>query len=159
MLAALLLQSGFLPAWRPLGVVPDLGLVVLVLAASWTRLSTALVLALTLGLGTDLAAGANFGLHTGSYTLTALILSTFARAGFPLDRPDAVLGAIILGTLGSVLVGAAALLAAGGALSVSAAAVMGLKQMLLNLLLAALVWPALSWARGGEVRRAQEVMT
>lgn len=156
-LLVLLLQAGFFPAWRPWGVVPDPGLVALVLVAPRWRLSTSLGLALLLGLGTDLAAGANFGLHTGFYLLTVLIMSTLARAGFSVDRFAYAMGAVALGTAAGVLAGAGALLLAGGAMAADEVVRSAAKQLTLNIALLPLLWPLAEWARGRSGSEAREV--
>lgn len=81
----ILLQVGFLAAWRPFGVTPDLLLAVVISLALYTTASEALICAITAGLALDLSSGADFGLRLGFYTVVALIVSLMNRAGVALD--------------------------------------------------------------------------
>jgi len=80
-----LLQVGFLAAWRPFGVTPDLLLAVVIALALYTSASEALICAMVAGLALDLSSGADFGLRLGFYTVVALIVSLMNRAGVALD--------------------------------------------------------------------------
>lgn len=81
----ILLQVGFLAAWRPFGVTPDLLLAVVISLALYTTASEALICAIAAGLALDLSSGADFGLRLGFYTVVALIVSLMNRAGVALD--------------------------------------------------------------------------
>jgi hypothetical protein len=79
-----LLQCALLPALRPLDVVPNLALVWIVLMGLEGSASWALMLAVGVGLATDLASGVNFGLWTGLLVLAALAAGAVHRAGIEL---------------------------------------------------------------------------
>jgi len=84
-IVVLMLQVGFLPAWHPLGVVPDLLLAVVICLALYTTATEALICAMVVGLALDLSSGADFGLRLGFYTVVALGVSLLHRAGLALD--------------------------------------------------------------------------
>lgn len=100
--SSVLLQVSFLPGLRPFGVVPNIALVVLVLASLPVVTSEALVAAAVAGLVLDIVSGSNFGLWTGVLMLTTLVVGLMRRAGIELD------GLII----GTILVGAATIVIA-----------------------------------------------
>lgn len=81
LILGLLLQISWLPALRPLGVVPDFALILIVLTGLEGTASMALGAAVAGGLVLDLASGANFGLWTGTLVLTALASGMLHRAG------------------------------------------------------------------------------
>ena len=81
----LMLQVGFLPAWHPFGVVPDLLLAVVICLALYTTTTEALICAMVVGLALDISSGADFGLRLGFYTVVALGVSLLNRAGLALD--------------------------------------------------------------------------
>lgn len=84
-IVVLTLQVGFLPAWHPLGVVPDLLLAAVIALALYTSATEALVCAMIVGLALDLSSGADFGLRLGFYVVVALAVSLLNRAGLALD--------------------------------------------------------------------------
>jgi rod shape-determining protein MreD len=84
-IVVLMLQVGFLPAWHPFGVVPDLLLAVVICLALYTTATEALICAMVVGLALDLSSGADFGLRLGFYTVVALAVSLLSRAGLALD--------------------------------------------------------------------------
>ena len=103
-----LLQVSFLPALRPLGVVPNLLLVLVVLVGLEGTSSSALVIAVAGGVTSDMASGANFGLWTGLLVLAALVTGLIHRAGFELSGPIVALIMVFGGTLletGVILLG------------------------------------------------------
>jgi rod shape-determining protein MreD len=105
---AVLLQISFLPALRPLGVVPNLLLVVVVLVGLEGTSSSALVIAVAGGVISDLSSGANFGLWTGLLVLAALVTGLIHRAGFELNGPIVALTMVFAGTVletGVILLG------------------------------------------------------
>lgn len=83
--AAVILQMSFLPGLRPFGVVPNLVLVVIVLASLHIVTSQALMAAAASGLILDLVGGTNFGLWTGVLMLVVLVVGLMRRAGIELD--------------------------------------------------------------------------
>jgi rod shape-determining protein MreD len=98
------LQVSLLPALRPLGVVPDLVLVLVVLIGMEGTASTALAAAVAAGLALDLVSGANFGLWTGLLVLAALTTGLIHRAGIELAGPTVAVVIVTAGTLLSTLV-------------------------------------------------------
>ena len=94
-----MLQLSLLPALRPLGAVPNLSLVIIVLAALYVATSEALAAAAVCGLMLDLASGANFGLWTGVLMLGTLVAGMLRRAGVELDRAMVAPVLVLLGTL------------------------------------------------------------
>jgi rod shape-determining protein MreD len=104
----LMLQVGFLPAWHPFAVVPDLLLAVIICLALYTTASEALICAIVVGLALDISSGADFGLRLGFYTVVALGVSLLNRAGLALDSLPWRLGLAVLLTLlanGVILIG------------------------------------------------------
>ena len=96
---AVVLQVSFLPALRPLGVVPNSVLVMVVLCALYIATSEALVAAAICGLLLDLASGANFGLWTGVLLLATLGIGMLHRSGIELDRVVVAPALVGVGTL------------------------------------------------------------
>jgi hypothetical protein len=83
-LVVVMLQVSLLPALKPLGVVPNIALVWVVLVGLEGTASNALAVAVVSGLIIDLASGANFGLWTGTLVLAALTSGVVHRAGIEL---------------------------------------------------------------------------
>lgn len=98
-LVVIILQVGFLPAWRPLGVVPDLLLALVLALGLYTTAGEALITALVGGLALDLSSGSDFGLRLGFYTVVALVVALLQRSGWLLDSLTWRLGLIALLTL------------------------------------------------------------
>ncbi len=101
---AAILQVSLLPALRPLGVVPDLTLVVVVLVSLWLATSESLIAAALSGLLLDIASGSNFGLWTGIMTLSALGIGVMHRAGIETDRVFVALVVVTAGTIVTTVV-------------------------------------------------------
>jgi rod shape-determining protein MreD len=76
-----MLQLSFLPALRPLGVVPNLVLMVISAAALSGPLETAMILGLSCGFLLDLVSGSDFGLQTGLLALAVLLSAYVSRSG------------------------------------------------------------------------------
>jgi hypothetical protein len=90
-----ILQVSFLPALRPLGVVPNIMLPLVALLGLEGTVSMAAAAAVAGGLAIDLASGANFGLWTAVLILAAVVAGLVNRAGFELVGPAAA--AIVAG--------------------------------------------------------------
>ncbi len=106
-LAAVWLEVSFLAPLRPLGVVPNLALVVMVLVATSVAASTGLALAAVVGLSLDLVSGRNFGLETGFFLLLLLSISLLERLGTDFNNLGLLAGVVAAGTLvvdGAILV-------------------------------------------------------
>jgi cell shape-determining protein MreD len=82
----ILSQVSWLPALRPLGVVPNLALVMVVLVGLEGTASTAVAAAVVCGVALDLTSGANLGLWTGLLVLVAVVTGMLHRAGIETDR-------------------------------------------------------------------------
>lgn len=98
-LAAVILQISLLPAWRPLGIVPNLVLVVLIASAIWRPATQSLALALSAGVILDFASAANFGLRLSFYTFIVLVVVAMVRLGVDFERTDILLLAMAAATL------------------------------------------------------------
>lgn len=96
---SVVLQVSLLPAFRPLGVVPNLALVMVVLVALKLATSEALIAATAAGLALDVAGGANFGLWTGTLMLATLVIGMVHRAGIELDRAFVAPVLVMAGTV------------------------------------------------------------
>jgi hypothetical protein len=100
----ILLQMSLLPALRPLGVVPDLALVLVALVGLEGTASAALMVAVAGGLALDLASGAYFGLWTGILVLVALTMGLLHRAGIELGGGIVAIVMVAVGTVLMTLV-------------------------------------------------------
>jgi cell shape-determining protein MreD len=138
-----LLQLSFIPALRPFGVVPDLGLALVAVVGLYGTASSALTLALVGGLALDLASGSDFGLYIGLYMIVGLSAGFIHRAGLngygPFMGIGLVLGATLLQDI--VILGGLARIARSWPLGQITAQL--LVEMLINALLVALVQPIL----------------
>lgn len=141
----LILQVSFLPALRPLGVVPDLALVLVVLVGLASTVSRALAIALIGGLLLDLASGADFGLRLGLFVLAALTTGLVRRAGL---HVTSLVVPVVLVAAGTVL---ADLIVLAGLVSRintwplgQIAGTIGL-ELMLNLVVMLVLRPLVSW--------------
>lgn len=99
-LVAAVLQVATLPAWRPLGVIPNLLLVILLLCAIYRPATQALGLTVVVALLVDLASATTFGLRLSFFTLMVLIVVALMRLGADFERLDLLLLAVVVGTIG-----------------------------------------------------------
>lgn len=99
MVAGVLLQISLVPALRPLGVVPNIVLVMIILAGLEGPASLVLITAVAGGLMLDLASGANFGLWTGVLVLSALSGGLLRRAGIELIGGTVAAVMVLAGTV------------------------------------------------------------
>lgn len=130
---------------RPLGVVPNLALVVMVVLVANLAASAGLVLAAMVGLFLDLSSGSNFGLQTGFYLLLVLSLNLLERLGTECGSFGVMAGLVTAGTL--ILNGAIAtsLAISGGRLRLGFVAHETIIELICNLvLLAVLRWLLMS---------------
>jgi rod shape-determining protein MreD len=93
------LQISFIPALRPFGVVPDVGLVIVGLVGLYATASDALILAVIGGLILDLVSGTNFGLYVALYTVIALAAGYIHRAGLNWAGPLMAMSLVLVATL------------------------------------------------------------
>lgn len=102
-IAAALVQATYLAAWRPLGIVPDLVLIIVVRLALQLGATEALTVAVLGGLTLDLAAGDRFGLRTAVLVAITVGLVVIRRqglvAGFWLEMGLVATAALIYGGL------------------------------------------------------------
>lgn len=99
MVLAVAAQISLLPTLRPLGVVPNLVLVMMVLVAVAMPTSEALIIAVVSGLILDLASGEHFGLWMGVMILITLVAGMLHRTGVELDRTWVALALVSGGTV------------------------------------------------------------
>ncbi|MBW3537971.1 hypothetical protein KY386_00585 [Candidatus Parcubacteria bacterium] len=139
------LQASFFGAMRPLGVVPNLLLVVVIYAGLVGTATESVAMALAGGMVLDLASGVDFGLRMAFYSLLALIIVMLKRAGANFDN----VGLVLLSTVGGTLLYNAAvivsLILSGVSLPLEAAAARVGFEVGLNLLLVLLGGRALIW--------------
>jgi rod shape-determining protein MreD len=97
-LATFWLQASFLGALRPLDVIPNLLLVILIVAAPICAASQTVTLGVASGVLLDLASGADFGLRTAFYSLLAVTLVFLKRSGADMERWSMAITALAAGT-------------------------------------------------------------
>ncbi len=90
------LGVSFLGAWRPLGVVPDLFLVVLVVAAS-SKIHASELMSMAIGGGflLDYVSGIDFGLRIAFFCFIALLMVIIRRTGADFERLSTKLVAVL----------------------------------------------------------------
>lgn len=146
LLAAAMLQISFIPAWRPLDVVPNLALALVMIVAIWVPTSEALVAAVAAGFILDMAGARNFGLWTGIFMLVVLVAGLVHRAGIELDQvavPVVIVAVATLVATGLILAGlvrGAGHWSAGGTIGRLSL------ELVLNLMLVLLLRPLGRWA-------------
>jgi rod shape-determining protein MreD len=146
---AVVLQISLLPALRPFGVVPNLVLVTVVLAALFAATSDMLVAAVLAGLLLDLVSGSGFGLWSGILVLATLVTGVMHRSGLEirgaLVAPVVVAAGTLLFTAGTLLV------LGGGAANWPVLTLLGrfVVELLLNLTLVAMLKPVARVLFGG----------
>lgn len=131
---AIWLQVGMLPAVRPLGVVPNIMLVLVVLLGLRSTVSQALVLALSGGVAMDMSSGSDFGLHTGLLVLAALSTGLVRRSGFTLTALFVPMALVAAGTLAGDLLSLANILGNVGPRAVATASLILAGELVVNLL-------------------------
>lgn len=80
-LASVWLQLSWFSYVRPLGVMPNLVLAVVVVTALWSRATIAVATAVVAGLLLDLASGSDFGLRTAFFTVVVLAIIAARQFG------------------------------------------------------------------------------
>lgn len=104
------LQVAFFGNFRPFGIMPNLILVLVIVAALWLEATSALTLAIIAGMALDLASGTDFGLRTAFYSAAALAVIAGRQFGL---HTDSLLTAAALVVMGTVLFDGAILLNLG----------------------------------------------
>ncbi len=98
-LVSVWLQVSFLGALRPFGVMPNLALVVIIIAGLAATASQTLVLAVSMGVLLDFMSGADFGLRTAFLCLLALLVIVLRRSGAEFERLGLVAALVLSATL------------------------------------------------------------
>lgn len=75
------LSTSFLAGLRPLGIVPNLMLIVIIICVLHFPASWVTALALVFGLMMDLSSGSDFGLRMGFYSMYAMSVIILGRLG------------------------------------------------------------------------------
>jgi rod shape-determining protein MreD len=94
------LQTTWFGHVRPLGVMPNVMLVVIVLFGLWSNASPTLAAAIGGGLLLDLASGSDFGLRTAFFAVVALAIVAGRQYGL---HSESVLAGLAIVALGTVL--------------------------------------------------------
>jgi rod shape-determining protein MreD len=84
---------------RPLGVMPNVMLVVVVLFGLWSNATPAVAAALGGGFLLDLASGSDFGLRMAFYAVVALAIVAGRQIGLHTDYIITALLAVVVGTI------------------------------------------------------------
>lgn len=98
-LVAVWVQFSWFGPLRPFDVVPNVMLIVVVLAALWSSATTALLMAVFGGILLDVVSGADFGLRTGFFTLVALAIIAARQFGLHAESVPTALGILVLATV------------------------------------------------------------
>lgn len=93
------LEVSFFGAWRPLGILPNLFLVVLLISSLIVPTSEALMMGLGGGLLLDFVSGSDFGLRTAYFCFLVLLIVVIRRTGADFERWSMKLAAIISATI------------------------------------------------------------
>jgi cell shape-determining protein MreD len=93
------LQLSLLGHLRPLGVVPALVMVAVILAALWLEATPTLVAAIVGGLLLDMASGADFGLRTGFFMVAALAVIAARQFGLHAESLAPAMAIVVVATL------------------------------------------------------------
>lgn len=105
MVVAVALQISFIPALRPLGVVPELVLIAIVALATGGSIVQAMVLAVASGIVLDTVSSSDFGLQTGLLALAVILCAFVRRSGFQIGRRlQLVIVTTVISSLGSVII-------------------------------------------------------
>lgn len=110
-------QVYFFGSWRPFAVVPNLLLVVVMLAGLSLRASDAILLAVAGGLLIDLASGADFGLRMAFFSLQALLVILLGRLGADFDNLGILMLMVLVATPIYALAVIANVVLGGGAIN------------------------------------------
>lgn len=141
----LLMQISLLPALHPLGVVPNLILVFVVLVGLESTSSSAVLLAVVLGVGLDLSSGANLGMWTGVLVLAALVTGLLHRGGVETGGPLVPAVMVAAGTLLVSLIVLTGLINVASSWPVGSLLGRFACELVLNLGLMMLVRPLVRW--------------
>lgn len=94
------LEVSFLASWRPLGVIPDLFLIVIIaVASSKTRISEVMAMATCGGFLLDYVSGSDFGLRTAFFCFLAILMVIIRRTGADFETMGLKLAAVVSATI------------------------------------------------------------
>jgi rod shape-determining protein MreD len=140
-----LTQLGFLAAWRPLGLVPNLLLAAMVGLSLRGAVRPVLFTAVICGLALDLNSGAYFGLWTLTLPAAALAATLLQRTG--VVGNDLASGALVV-LAATLVAGAAAILGMTYVVRVWPVGLLSAKllgEVLINELLFVSMWSLVKW--------------
>ncbi|TAK88824.1 hypothetical protein EPO04_01760 [Patescibacteria group bacterium] len=99
LLAAVWLQLSWFSHVRPLGVMPNVVLAVVVVTALWARATTAVASAVLCGLLLDLASGSDFGLRTAFFTVVTLAIISARQFGLYAESFSLAAAVVVISTI------------------------------------------------------------
>lgn len=143
LLVTVWLQVGFLGAWRPLGILPNLLMVVIIFAGLVRGATETVAMGAAGGLLLDLASGSDFGLRMGFYTVLALVVVVMRQTGANLENLSLVWLITAVGTLVYNLAVLVGVWSAGATVPLNLAGRRIGIEMVMNLILATLLRPVL----------------
>jgi rod shape-determining protein MreD len=111
-LLAIWLQLSLFGHLRPLGVIPDLTLITIIVVALWSDATPSLAAAVGAGFILDLASGSDFGLRTGFFILVTLAVIAAKQFGL---HADSVVTAALIALAATVLFNLSVLASLGSA--------------------------------------------
>jgi len=138
------LQIAWFGHVRPLGIIPNCMLLVVIMLALLSDATPALAAAIGGGLLLDLASGSDFGLNMAFYVVTALAIIAGRQLGL---HATSVITGIVAAILGTVLYNLVLLAALKAPLSGVAVSRIG-RELLLNLILLLLMYVVVANLRG-----------
>ncbi|HSX48259.1 MAG TPA: rod shape-determining protein MreD [Candidatus Nanoarchaeia archaeon] len=142
-LVAAWLQLYFLGNMRPLGVLPNLLIIVIIYAGLLREATETLAIALGGGLILDLASGADFGLRMAFYAVLALVVMVLRQMGADFENLGLVLATTAVGAFLYNLAVITGLALQHGSVPLSLAAGRIGRELLLDLVLVVLLRPLL----------------
>lgn len=144
-LLAVWLQAYFLGAMRPLGVLPNVLLVMLAYFALMRPASQTLAFGVAGGLMLDMASGVDFGIRLGFYSLFALVAVMTRQLGGSPDGLWTATGLILGGTIAYNLIVLASLIIARADVDLLVAGRITLSELLLNVALGLILYRFWRW--------------
>lgn len=136
-----IMQVSLVPAMRPLGVVPNVMLPLVIMIGLRATVSQALAVALVGGLAMDLSSGTDFGIHTGILVLAALVTGSVRRAGLSLGGPLLPVLLVAGLTVLAGIVSLGGLISAGGLSELTTGLGYVVRELVINLMVTLGVTP------------------
>lgn len=138
-LATAWMQVAWFGHMRPLGIIPNLMLVLVVVCALWSQASITLGVGVGGGLLLDLASGdGNFGLRMGFFAFMALAIVAGRQLGL---QSDSIVAGVVATIIGTLLYNLAILATINAGLSTIVVERIG-RELIVNLLILLLVYIA-----------------